>query len=51
MAIGDIKSPDVLTAAKRIEERGAGEMARRAIGLVGCIISQAMREGLAVVYM
>jgi integrase len=46
-AIGDIKSPDVLTAAKRIEERGAGEMARRAIGLVGCIIRQAMREGLA----
>jgi integrase len=46
MAIDAIRSPDVLTAAKRIEERGAGEMARRAISLVGRVIRQAMREGL-----
>lgn len=44
--IDKIKSPDILAAAKKVEERGAGEMARRAIRLAGCIFRQAMREGL-----
>lgn len=46
MAIDEIRSPDVLAIAKRIEERGAGEIARRAISLVGRVIRQSMREGL-----
>lgn len=44
--IDKIKSPDILAAAKKVEERGAGEMARRAIRLAGCVFRQAMREGL-----
>jgi hypothetical protein len=44
--IDKIKSPDILAAAKQVEERGAGEMARRAIRLAGCVFRQAMREGL-----
>ena len=47
MAINQIRSPDVLTIAKRIEDRGAGEMARRAISFIGRVIRQAMREGVA----
>lgn len=46
IAIDKIKSPDILAAAKQVEERGAGEMARRAIRLAGCVFRQAMREGL-----
>lgn len=45
--IDSVKSPDVLALARRIEDRGAAEMARRVIGLVGGVIRQAMREGLA----
>lgn len=44
--IDKIKSPEILAAAKKVEERGAGEMARRAIRLAGCVFRQAMREGL-----
>lgn len=41
-----ITPPDVLAIAKAIEERGATDMARRAIRQVGQIFKQAIREGL-----
>lgn len=47
MAIDKIKSPDILKVARKIEERGAAEMARRAISQIGGVIRLAMREGLA----
>lgn len=45
--IDKIKSPEILAAARKIEDRGAGEMARRMIRLAGCVFRQAMREGVA----
>lgn len=45
--IDQIKARDVLDMARKIEERGAGDMARRAIRLTGQIIRHAIREGLA----
>ena len=45
MAIDEIKSPDVLAMARKVEARGAGDMARRAISLAGSVFRQAMREG------
>lgn len=45
--IDQIRSPEILAAARKIEDRGAGEMARRAIRLSGRVFRQAMREGVA----
>ena len=41
-----ITPPDILAIGKAIEERGATDMARRAIRQVGQIFKQAIREGL-----
>jgi integrase len=46
MAIDQIKSPDILAMARKVEARGAAEMARRAISLTGQVFRQAMCEGL-----
>ncbi|HNH44568.1 MAG TPA: integrase arm-type DNA-binding domain-containing protein [Agitococcus sp.] len=45
--IDKIKSPEILAAARKVEDRGAGKMARRMIRLAGCVFRQAMREGVA----
>lgn len=44
--IDKIKSPEILAAARKVEDRGAGEMARRMIRLAGCVFRQAMCEGV-----
>lgn len=46
MPIDQIKGKDVLTCAKKIEARGAQEMAKRSIPLVGRIFRFAIRKGL-----
>ncbi|MDQ9834259.1 tyrosine-type recombinase/integrase [Acinetobacter soli] len=46
MPIDQIKGKDVLACAKKIEERGAQEMAKRSIPLVGRIFRFAIRKGL-----
>lgn len=46
MPIDTIKGINVLTAAKKIESRGAVEMAKRSIPLVGSIFRYAIRQGL-----
>ena len=45
--IDQIRSPEILAAARKIEDRCACEMARRAIRLSGRVFRQAMREGVA----
>ncbi len=47
MDIGSITAPDILQIAKRIEARGAGDMAKRAIRKIGQVFKQAIREGHA----
>lgn len=44
--IDQIKGKDVLEAVKRIEERGAQEMAKRAIPLTGRVFRYAIRKGI-----
>ena len=44
--ITDITPPDILAIGKKIEARGATDMARRAIRQTGQIFKQAIREGL-----
>ncbi|WP_410210677.1 tyrosine-type recombinase/integrase [Aquirhabdus sp.] len=46
MPIDTIKGKDVLAAAKKIEARGALEMAKRSIPLAGAIFRYAIRQGL-----
>lgn len=46
MPIDQIKGKDVLACAKKIEARGAQEMAKRSIPLVGRIFRFAIRKGL-----
>ncbi|MDO7207883.1 tyrosine-type recombinase/integrase [Acinetobacter nosocomialis] len=46
MPIDQIKGKDVLTCAKKIEARGAQEMAKRSIPLTGRIFRFAIRKGL-----
>lgn len=46
MPIDQIKGKDVLTCAKKIEERGAQEMAKRSIPLAGRIFRFAIRKGI-----
>ncbi len=46
MPIDQIKGKDVLACAKKIEERGALEMAKRSIPLTGRIFRFAIRKGL-----
>ncbi len=46
MPIDTIKGVHVLAAAKKIEARGAGEMAKRSIPLVGAVFRYAIRQGL-----
>lgn len=46
MPIDQIKGKDVFECAKKIEQRGAQEMARRSIPLVGRIFRYAIRQGL-----
>ncbi|EFF81187.1 site-specific recombinase, phage integrase family [Acinetobacter haemolyticus ATCC 19194] len=46
MPIDQIKGKDVLTCAKKIEERGALEMAKRSIRLTGRIFRFAIRKGI-----
>lgn len=46
MPIDQIKSKDVLACAKKIEERGAQEMAKRSIPLAGRIFRFAIRKGI-----
>lgn len=46
MPIDQIKGKDVFECAKKIEQRGAHEMARRSIPLVGRIFRYAIRQGL-----
>lgn len=46
MLITDITPPDILAIGKKIEARGATDMARRAIRQTGQIFKQAIREGL-----
>lgn len=46
MPIDQIKGKDVLACAKKIEERGAQEMAKRSIPLVGRIFRFAIRKGI-----
>lgn len=46
MPIDQIKGKDVLACAKKIEERGAQEMAKRSIPLAGRIFRFAIRKGL-----
>lgn len=45
MAIDTIKGIHILAAAKKIEQRGAVEMAKRSIPLVGAIFRYAIRQG------
>lgn len=47
MPIDQIRSPDILAMAIKIQDRGSSYMARRAISLAGRIFRQAMLEGLA----
>ncbi|MFV5265109.1 tyrosine-type recombinase/integrase [Acinetobacter courvalinii] len=46
VSIDQIKGKDVLECAKRIEERGAQEMAKRSIPLVGRVFRFAIRKGI-----
>ncbi|WP_296405938.1 integrase arm-type DNA-binding domain-containing protein [Psychrobacter sp.] len=46
MLITDITPPDVLAIGRKVEARGAPDMARRAIRQTGQIVKQAIREGL-----
>lgn len=46
MSIDAIKSPHLLAMAQKIEARGAGEMARRALRLAGSILRHAKRIGV-----
>lgn len=46
MPIDQIKGKDVLACAKKIEARGAQEMAKRSIPLIGRIFRFAIRKGL-----
>ncbi|MHA3055372.1 DUF4102 domain-containing protein [Acinetobacter sp. ANC 4633] len=46
MPIDQIKGKDILTCAKKIEERGAQEMAKRSIPLAGRIFRFAIRKGI-----
>ncbi|EXR29846.1 tyrosine-type recombinase/integrase [Acinetobacter baumannii] len=46
MHIDQIKGKDIFACAKRIEERGAQEMARRSIPLAGRVFRYAIRKGL-----
>lgn len=46
MPIEQIKGKDVLACAKKIEERGAQEMAKRSIPLAGRIFRFAIRKGI-----
>ena len=46
MPIDQIKGKDVLTCAKKIEARGAQEMAKRSIPLAGRIFRFAIRKGI-----
>jgi integrase len=46
MPIDTIKGVDVLNAAKKVEARGALEMAKRSIPLAGSIFRYAIRQGL-----
>ncbi len=46
MQIDAIKGKDVLAAAKKIEARGALEMAKRSIPLAGAVFRYAIRQGL-----
>ncbi|RUP35982.1 MAG: DUF4102 domain-containing protein [Acinetobacter sp.] len=46
MPIDQIKGKDVLACAKKIEERGAQEMAKRSIPLAGRIFRFAIRKGI-----
>ncbi|MGO3917884.1 tyrosine-type recombinase/integrase [Acinetobacter venetianus] len=46
MPIDQIKGKDVLACAKKIEERGAFEMAKRSIPLTGRIFRYAIRKGI-----
>lgn len=46
LPIDQIKGKDVLACAKKIEERGAQEMAKRSIPLAGCIFRFAIRKGI-----
>lgn len=46
MDITEITPPQILMIGKRIEERGAGDMARRAIRQVGQIFLHALRMGI-----
>lgn len=46
MLITDITPPDVLAIGRKVEARGAPDMARRAIRQTGQIFKQAIREGL-----
>nr|WP_314523199.1 integrase arm-type DNA-binding domain-containing protein [uncultured Acinetobacter sp.] len=46
MLIDQIKGKDVLACAKKIEARGAQEMAKRSIPLIGRIFRFAIRKGL-----
>lgn len=46
MPIDQIKGKDIFACAKKIEERGAHEMARRSIPLAGRIFRYAIRKGI-----
>ncbi|HAV5332944.1 integrase arm-type DNA-binding domain-containing protein [Acinetobacter baumannii] len=46
MPIDQIRGKDIFACAKRIEERGAQEMARRSIPLAGRVFRFAIRKGL-----
>lgn len=46
MPIDQIKGKDVLACAKKIEERGAQEMAKRSIPLAGRVFRFAIRKGI-----
>ncbi|ENU81849.1 hypothetical protein F975_00465 [Acinetobacter sp. ANC 3789] len=46
MPIDQIKGKDILACAKKIEERGAQEMAKRSIPLAGRIFRFAIRKGI-----
>ncbi len=46
MPIDQIKGKDILACAKKIEERGALEMAKRSIPLTGRIFRYAIRKGI-----
>lgn len=46
MQITDIKGKDVLSCALKIEQRGANELAKRAIPLAGRVFRYAIRKGI-----